>query len=333
MKEVLYVIAGKRLPLVFHVGARALTSQGLNIHAGHDDVMGVADTGWGILFARTAQEAADLTAIARRAAEAAEVPFLVAQDGFLTTHTLENVLLPEDELLRSFVGDPPERIRNYFDPSEALMTGVVQNQDSYMKGRIGQRAFYEALPGVLSEAMAEWECQTGRRCALIDAYRTDDAQQVLVSMGTIADSATAVVDHLRQQGRRVGSVAVTAFRPFPARELADALGSADAVAVVERTDEPAAHDNPLTHARGERSTPQDPERGTACRRTTARNGDGMVGRERTDGWRRGGWPALVALGMGLRPIDRRPTAATASLDPRCTANRQPGHLSCRISPA
>lgn len=246
MKEVLYVIAGKRLPLVFHVGARALTSQGLNIHAGHDDVMGVADTGWGILFARTAQEAADLTAIARRAAEAAEVPFLVAQDGFLTTHTLENVLLPEDELLRSFVGDPRERIRNYFDPSEALMTGVVQNQDSYMKGRIGQRAFYEALPGVLSEAMAEWECQTGRRCALIDAYRTDDAQQVLVSMGTIADSATAVVDHLRQQGRRVGSVAVTAFRPFPARELADALGSADAVAVVERTDEPAAHDNPLT---------------------------------------------------------------------------------------
>src|SRR6187455_2497096 len=104
MKEVLYVIAGKRLPAVFHVGARALTSQALNIHAGHDDVMGVADTGWGVLFARNAQEAADLTAIARRAAEATEIPFLVVQDGFLTTHTLENALLPEDELLREFVG-------------------------------------------------------------------------------------------------------------------------------------------------------------------------------------------------------------------------------------
>ena len=246
MKEVLYVIAGKRLPVVFHVGARALTSQGLNIHAGHDDVMGVADTGWGIVFARNAQEAADLTAIARRAAEASETPFLVAQDGFLTTHTLENVLLPEDELLRTFVGDPRDRLRNYFEPSEALMTGVVQNQDSYMKGRIGQRAFYTTLTAALREAMDEWGRLTGRHHGLIDAYRTEDAEQVLVAMGTIADTAIAVVDHLRGQGRRVGCVAVTAFRPFPAAELADAVGAATAVAVVERTDEPAAHDNPLT---------------------------------------------------------------------------------------
>jgi pyruvate-ferredoxin/flavodoxin oxidoreductase len=246
MKEVLYVISGKRLPLVFHVGARALTSQGLNIHAGHDDVMGVADTGWGILFARTAQEAADLAAIARRAAEAAETPFLVAQDGFLTTHTLENVLLPEDELLKEFVGDPRERIRNYFDPAEALMTGVVQNQDSYMKGRIGQRAFYASLTPALAEAMSQWERLTGRRVGMIDRYRTDDAQLIVVSMGTIADSALPVVDHLRRQGRRVGSVAVTAFRPFPAEDLAEALAGASAVAVIERTDEPAAHDNPLT---------------------------------------------------------------------------------------
>src|SRR6187431_3686322 len=103
MKEVLYVIAGKRLPVVFHVGARALTSQSLNIHAGHDDVMGVADCGWGILFARNVQEAADLTAIARRVAEETETPFFVVQDGFLTTHTLESMLLPEDELLQEFV--------------------------------------------------------------------------------------------------------------------------------------------------------------------------------------------------------------------------------------
>jgi pyruvate-ferredoxin/flavodoxin oxidoreductase len=246
MKEVLYVIAGKRLPVVFHVGARALTSQGLNIHAGHDDVMGVADAGWGILFARNAQEAADLTAIARRAAEACETPFFVVQDGFLTTHTLENALLPEDELLRDFVGNPADRLRSYFEPADALMTGVVQNQDSYMKGRIGQRAFYAALDGALGEAMAEWTRLTGRRYGPIDAYRVHDADHVLVAMGSMAETATLVVDHLRRQGRRVGCVAVTSFRPFPAEELAEAVGKASAVAVVERTDEPAAHDNPLT---------------------------------------------------------------------------------------
>src|SRR3990172_4533181 len=93
MKEVLYTIAGKRLPSVFHIGARALTSRALNIHAGHDDVMAVADTGWGILFARNVQEVVDLAAIARRVAEETETPFLVVQDGFLTTHTLENARL------------------------------------------------------------------------------------------------------------------------------------------------------------------------------------------------------------------------------------------------
>ena len=246
MKEVLHVISGKRLPAVFHVGARALTSQALNIHAGHDDLMAVADAGWGMLVARNAQEAADLTAIARRVAEECETPFFVAQDGFLTTHTLENVLLPEDELLRGFVGDPRERIRDYFAPSDALMTGVVQNQDAYMKGKIGQRAFYGRLVGSLAYAMREWEELTGRSYGAIAAHRTADADQIVVSMGTMADTAIAVVDHLRAAGRRVGCLAVTAFRPFPAEELGEAVRNASAVAVIERTDEPAAHDNPLT---------------------------------------------------------------------------------------
>jgi pyruvate-ferredoxin/flavodoxin oxidoreductase len=246
MKEVLYVIAGKRLPVVFHVGARALTSQALNIHAGHDDVMGVADVGWGMLFARNPQEAADLAAIARRVAEHTETPFFCVQDGFLTTHTLENVALPEDELLREFVGDPRVHLRDYFDPADALMTGVVQNQDSYMKGRIGQRGFYARLPEALRDAMTDWAALTGRRCGLVDAYRCDDADEILVAMGTIADTAIAVVDHLRSAGRRVGCLAITSFRPFPSAEVAAALRHARAVAVVERTDDPAAADNPLT---------------------------------------------------------------------------------------
>lgn len=246
MKEVLHVISGKRLPVVFHVGARALTSQALNIHAGHDDVMAVADTGWGILFARNAQEAADLAAIARRVAEASQTPFLVCQDGFLTTHTLENVRLPEDDLLRDFVGDPRLHIRDLFDPTEALMTGVVQNQDSYMKGRIGQRAFTSLVPSAFVEATEAWARQTGRRYGPIAAYRADDAEVVLVAMGTIADTAVGVVDQLRARGRPVGLIGITSFRPFPAQELADALGRARAVAVVERTDEPLAAHNPLS---------------------------------------------------------------------------------------
>lgn len=246
MKEVLYVVAGKRLPVVFHVGARAITSQGLNIHAGHDDIMGVADTGWGILVARNAQEAADLTAIARRVAEHGETPFFVAQDGFLTTHTLESIRLPEDDLLARFVGDPRDRLRDLFDPAAALQTGVVQNQDSYMKGRIAQRAYYDRLPRLLVDAMAEWTDLTGRPYGPISAYQTEGATEILVSMGTIADTALAVVDRLRARGRPVGAVGVTAFRPFPARRLASALKDARTVAVVERADEPAAGDGPLT---------------------------------------------------------------------------------------
>jgi pyruvate-ferredoxin/flavodoxin oxidoreductase len=126
------------------------------------------------------------------------------------------------------------------------MTGVVQNQDSYMKGRIGQRAFYDRLPAELAASFAEWTRLTGRRYGGIDAYRTEDASEIVVAMGTIADTAVGVVDHLRAAGRAVGCVAVTSFRPFPSDELWTALRSARAVAVIERTDEPAAADNPLT---------------------------------------------------------------------------------------
>jgi len=246
MKEVLYVISGKRLPVVFHVGARALTSQALNIHCGHDDVMGVADVGWGMLFARNAQEAADLTAIARRAAEAAETPVMVVQDGFLTTHTLEDMWLPEDELLRRFVGDPRESLHDRTDPAAALMTGVVQNQDAYMKGRIGQRIFYQRLRDELAGAMGEWTRLTGRAYGAIDAYRCEDARTVVVALGTLAETARAVVDRLRDEGRRVGVLAITTFRPYPAAEIREALRRARSVVVLERTDDPAAGDGPLT---------------------------------------------------------------------------------------
>ena len=155
MKEVLYTISGKRLPVVMNIGARALTSQGLNVHAGHDDIMSVADVGWGMIVARNAQEAGDFCLIARRAAEASQTPFFSVQDGFLTTHTVETVRLPELEFMKNFIGDPKEKLSNLMDPASPLMSGVVQNQDSYMKGKIAQRWYYERVEPALADAFEE----------------------------------------------------------------------------------------------------------------------------------------------------------------------------------
>src|SRR6266436_6731853 len=125
MKEVLYTISGKRLPVVMNIGSRALTSQSLNVHAGHDDVMSVADCGWGMVFARNAQEAGDFCMISRRTAEATQTPFFNVQDGFLTTHTVETVRLIEHDLMKEFIGDPKKLI-NLMDPANPIMSGVVQ---------------------------------------------------------------------------------------------------------------------------------------------------------------------------------------------------------------
>ncbi len=246
MKEVLYVISGKRLPIVFHIGARAMTSQSLNVHAGHDDVMGVADTGWGILFGRNAQEAGDLALISRRAAEASSTPFLNVQDGFLTTHTIENVRLCEPEMMRDFVGDPATKLRNMFDPYHPIMTGVVQNQDAYMKGKIAQRHFTDQVKPAVMEAMRTFGDLTGRRYDLVEGYMMEDAEVAIVGIGSMIETATAVVDRLRERGRKVGCVHVTCFRPFPGEELARMVGGCQSIAVLERMDDPMAQDNPLT---------------------------------------------------------------------------------------
>src|SRR5580704_5574681 len=179
MKEVLYTISGKRLPVLMNIGARALTSQGLNVHAGHDDVMSVADVGWGMMFARNAQEAGDFCLIARRSAEASQTPFFSVQDGFLTTHTVETALLPELAFMKEYIGDPKEKLMNLMDPANPLMSGVVQNQDSYMKGKIAQRGYYDRVEEILEECFEEFYQKTGRRYGFVEPYRCDDAEFIL----------------------------------------------------------------------------------------------------------------------------------------------------------
>jgi len=239
MKEVLYTISGKRLPVVMNIGARALTSQSLNVHAGHDDVMSVADCGWGMIFARNAQEAGDFCLIARRAAEDSHTPFFSVQDGFLTTHTVESVRLPELEFMKEFIGSPKLKLINLMDPANPLMSGPVQNQDSYMKGKIAQRWYYDRCKPALEEAYQEFYRKTGRRYGMVEKYRCEDADYIIVGMGCYMETAKAVVDYLREKkGLAAGALTVFTFRPFPAQEIVEALKDCQAFTILERMDDP-----------------------------------------------------------------------------------------------
>ncbi len=286
MKEVLYTISGKRLPVVFHIGARALTSQSLNVHAGHDDVMGVADCGRSMFFARNAQETGDLALIARRVAEDGQTPVLNVQDGFLTTHTIENVVLPEPEFMKSYIGPPGEKLANLMDFNNPMMSGVVQNQDAYMKGKIAQRYFYDKIPGIVKNAMEEFFEATGRRYGMIDSYRMEDAEYAYVGMGSYMETARATVDYLRGQGVKIGLVNVTVFRPFPGAELVEALKGTKAFTVLERLDVPNMQSNPLTSE------------------TKAAFADGLIGAE---GYPEiDGIPTVFSCSAGLGSRDVRP---------------------------
>ena len=248
MKEVLYTISGKRLPVVFHIGSRAITRQGLNVHAGHDDIMSVTDCGWGILFAKNAQNAGDLALISRRVAEETFTPFMNVQDGFLTTHTVEDVLLLEPELMKEFVGAPTGKIPNLFDPLNPLMTGVVQNQDSYMKGIVAQRYYYSQVPAAVERAFADFYEYTGRKYEVIEQYRMEDAEYAIVGIGCYIETARATIDYLRETyGVKVGVVHVTCYRPFPGPQLVEALGGLKAFTIIERMDDAIAPNNPLTN--------------------------------------------------------------------------------------
>ena len=197
MHESLYAAAGKRLTYVLNVAARAMTKQGLNVHAGHDDYHAVDDTGFFQLFAKDVQEAADLNLIAHRVAELSLNPGIVAQDGFLTSHVIETVRLPERALIKEFLGDPSDlipsptpsqrlvfgqkrrRIPEMFDLDYPAMLGVVQNQDSYAQGVAAQRPFYfDHIAELTSEAFRDFAALTGRRYARASGYRLDDAEWV-----------------------------------------------------------------------------------------------------------------------------------------------------------
>jgi pyruvate-ferredoxin/flavodoxin oxidoreductase len=264
MHESLYAAAGKRLTYVLNVAARAMTKHALNVHAGHDDYHAVDDTGFFQLFGKNVQEIADLTLIAHRIAELSLNPGVSAQDGFLTSHVIEDVLLPEPDLIREYLGDPSDlidcptpaqrlvfgakrrRIPELFNLDYPAMLGVVQNQDAYAQGVAAQRPFYfDHLAEITDQAFREYGQLTGRHYARVMGYRMDDAEWVLAGQGTVVPNAEAVADHLREKGIKVGVLNFTMFRPFPADLMTRILAGKKGVTVLERVDQPLAVDPPL----------------------------------------------------------------------------------------
>ncbi|MCB1689929.1 MAG: 2-oxoacid:acceptor oxidoreductase family protein [Halioglobus sp.] len=265
MHESLYAAVGKRLTYVLNIGARAMTKATLNVHAGHDDYHCVDDTGFFQLFAANAQQAADLNIIAHRIAELALTPGIVAQDGFLTTHLIESLLIPERELIAEYLGRPDDiiatptpaqcmifgdmrrRIPELWDVDNPLMSGLVQNQDAYMQSVAAQRPFFFDHIGELSaQAFDEFRELTGRQYGPLGNYRTDDAHYLIVGQGSLIPSAEVVADYLREtRGIKVGVVNLTMFRPFPGAELSRVLKGRKGVVVLERLDQPLAADLPL----------------------------------------------------------------------------------------
>src|SRR5579863_10162685 len=265
MHESLYAAVGKRLTYVLNMGCRAMTKATLNVHCGHDDYHCIDDTGFFQLFGKSAQEVCDLNIISHKIAELALTPGICAQDGFLTTHLIESLMLPERELIQEYLGRPEDiidtptpaqrmiygplrrRIPELWTVDNPVMIGTVQNQDAYMQSVAAQRPyFFDHVAAITEQCMEEFYALTGRRYERVLTYRCEDAEYLIVGMGSMLVTAEAVADYLRETRKiKVGVVNVMMFRPFPGDLLGNILRGRKGVAVLERVDQPLAEDLPL----------------------------------------------------------------------------------------
>jgi len=264
--EQYYHAPGKCSTMVMECVARALTKHSLNVHCGHDDIYAALDTGWIILFAKDAQQAADQAVILRRVTEQALTPGINTQDGFLTSHLERTFYIHESELLREFLGAPDDiidcpteaqrvlfgpkrrRVPRMVDLTNPVLLGPVQNQEHYMQGIVARRNLWaEPILGFLESAHAEWGRLTGRHYGLLTQHRCDDAETVFVSLGSAAENIECAVDYLRAQRlARVGSIHLNVLRPFPEAAIVKALAGKKHAIILERTDEALAGENPLS---------------------------------------------------------------------------------------
>ena len=236
MWEMIYITSSLRLPIVMNLVNRAVSGP-LNIHNDHSDAMGVRDAGWIMLFSENNQEAYDNNLMAHKIAENKDVqlPIMICQDGFITSHSIENIELENDEDVKKFVGEyhPEHYLLNKKEP---MAIGPLDLQAYLFEHKAQQGNAMKAAKQVILDVSKEFEKWTGRHYDLFEEYKLDDAEIAIVCMNSTAGTTKAVVDKLREQSVKAGLLKIRVYRPFPGEEVAKALSHLKAVAVLDKSD-------------------------------------------------------------------------------------------------
>lgn len=245
MWEMLYVAASNRLPIALALVNRALSGP-LNINCEHSDSMGARDSGWIQIYAENNQEAYDNMVQAYRISEHKDVrlPIMICQDGFITSHAVENIELLEDDEVKNFVGEyQPE---NYLlNPECPMAVGPYSITDYYMEAKRNQAEGMKNVEKVVLDVAEEFAKVSGREYGLFEEYCMDDAEVAVVMIGSAAGTTKDAVDKLRAEGKKVGLLKIRLFRPFPADAIAKALSNVKAVAIMDRAEGYTNHGGPL----------------------------------------------------------------------------------------
>ena len=232
MTEALYNASGLGLPIVMTVANRAIGAP-INIWNDHSDSMSQRDSGWIQLYAETNQEALDLHIQAFRLAEELSTPVMVCMDGFILTHAVERVEMPTQEQVDAFL--PPFQPRQLLDPDEPITIGAMVGPEAFMEVKYLQHAKQMQALELIPEIAADFSRAFGRDSGgLLRRYRTEDAETIVVALGSVIGTIKDTVDQLRDEGVKIGVVAITSFRPFPLEEVRAALGHAQRVLVLEK---------------------------------------------------------------------------------------------------
>ena len=245
MWEMLYIAASSRLPIILNLVNRTVSGP-LNIHNDHSDSMGARDSGWIQLYSETNQEAYDNCIMAVKIAEHNDVrlPVMVCQDGFITSHAIENIELIEDDKVKAFVGEY-KAPWSLLDSNKPVAVGPLDLQAHHYEHKMQQAVAMKNARKVINDVAAEFEQMTGRKYEMIEKYMMDDAEVAIVVLNSTAGTAKYVVNELRAKGIKAGLVKPRVFRPFPVDEIADALKNCVAVAVMDKADSLNAAGGPL----------------------------------------------------------------------------------------
>ena len=236
MWEMIYIASSLRLPIVMALVNRAVSGP-LNIHNDHSDAMGVRDAGWIMLFSENNQEAYDNMLMAHKIAENKKVllPLMVCQDGFITSHSIENIELESDEEVKKFIGTyKPEHY--LLNDKEPIAVGPLDLQAFLFEHKAQQAEAMKNAKQVIKEVSEEFEKWTGRKYEFFEKYMLDDAEIAIVCMNSTAGTTKAVVNKLRENGIKAGLLKIRMYRPFPVDEVAEALSHLKAVAILDKAD-------------------------------------------------------------------------------------------------